>query len=223
MPGLVPGIHVFLSNAIHPSRRIAEPFIGRAFARPGGDAPQDEVSDPHGEERAFARLEPRGHRGSCNDSSEPENALKVPKTWMAGTGPAMTAITFEPLHPNLCLASFAPAPSAISLASAMSRRIGAIPQLVVATMLLFGTNFETASITLTTSSAVSTVSLATSITPAWTILPGSSASRSSGTFELRHSIATCWIGLFAIAGKISSYCRHSLPSVCFQSVLALMP
>ena len=98
-----------------------------------------------------------------------------------------------------------------------------MPQLVVATMLLFGTNFDTASITLTTSSAVSTVSLATSITPACTILPLSSASRSSGTFELRHSIATCWIGLLAIAGKISSYCRHSLPSVSFQSVLALMP
>ncbi len=41
---------------LHPSRRIAEPVIGRAFARPGGDAPQDEVSDPHGEERVFARL-----------------------------------------------------------------------------------------------------------------------------------------------------------------------
>src|ERR1700692_1925070 len=27
----------------HPSRRIAEPVIGRAFARPVGDAPQDEV------------------------------------------------------------------------------------------------------------------------------------------------------------------------------------
>ena len=31
----------------------------------------------------------------------------------------------------------------------MSRRIGAMPQLVVATMLLLGTNFDTASITLT--------------------------------------------------------------------------
>jgi len=29
----------------------------------------------------------------------------------------------------------------------------------------------------------------------------------------RHSIATCWIGILAIAGKISSYCRHSLTSV----------
>ena len=49
------------------------------------------------------------------------------------------------------------------------------------------------------------------------------AFKSSGTFELRHSMATCWIGLLAIAGKISSYCRHSAPSVSFQSVLALMP
>jgi hypothetical protein len=30
-------------EALHPSRRIAEPVIGRAFARPVGDAPQDEV------------------------------------------------------------------------------------------------------------------------------------------------------------------------------------
>jgi hypothetical protein len=29
----------------HPSRRIAEPVIGRAFARPVGDAPQDEVGN----------------------------------------------------------------------------------------------------------------------------------------------------------------------------------
>src|SRR4051812_33234293 len=70
------------------------------------------------------------------------------------------------LHASLSLASFAPAPSAISLASAISRCIGAMPQLVVATMLLFGTNFETLSMTSATSSAVSTVSLATSMTPA---------------------------------------------------------
>jgi hypothetical protein len=31
-------------RCVHPSRRIAEPVIGRAFARPGGDAPQGEVS-----------------------------------------------------------------------------------------------------------------------------------------------------------------------------------
>src|ERR1700722_2716251 len=129
----------------------------------------------------------------------------------------------EKHQPSRCRASSAPAPSAISLASAISRRIGAMPQLVVAMMLLIGTNFKPPSIVLTTSSAVSTVSLATSITPACTTLPLSSASNSSGTFELRHSIATCWIELLSMAGKISSYCRHWLPSVCFQSVLALMP
>src|SRR6266852_942114 len=103
--------------------------------------------------------------------------------------------TLNTPHPNLSRASLAPAPSAFNLASAMSRCIGAMPQLVVATMLLFGTNFETSSITLATSSAVSTVSLATSITPACTTLPVSRPSSSSGTRELRHSIATCWIEL----------------------------
>src|SRR5262245_59267388 len=48
-------------------------------------------------------------------------------------------------HASFCRASLAPAPSAISLASAISRRIGAMPQLVVATMLALGTNFATAS------------------------------------------------------------------------------
>jgi hypothetical protein len=40
------------------------------------DAPQDEVSDPHGEERGCARLEPRGLGKGNNDSSEPENAIE---------------------------------------------------------------------------------------------------------------------------------------------------
>ena len=110
-----------------------------------------------------------------------------------------------------------------SLASAISRRIGAIPQLVVAMMSLRGTNFDTvvdhlADLLGGLDRVAGDVDHA-----GLTILPLSSASRSSGTFELRHSIATCWIELLAIAGKISSYCRHSLPSVCFQSVLALMP
>src|ERR1700722_14182732 len=39
------GIRQFLLQSLHPSRRIAEPVIGRAFARPVGDAPQDEVSN----------------------------------------------------------------------------------------------------------------------------------------------------------------------------------
>jgi hypothetical protein len=34
-------------RCIHPSTRIAELVIGRAFARPGGDAPQDEISIPN--------------------------------------------------------------------------------------------------------------------------------------------------------------------------------
>src|SRR6266567_56107 len=59
---------------LHPSRRIAEPVIGRAFARPVGDAPQDEVSDPHGEKRVFARLEHEARGEEANDSSETENA-----------------------------------------------------------------------------------------------------------------------------------------------------
>src|SRR6478735_4144960 len=126
-------------------------------------------------------------------------------------------------HASFCLASLAPAPSAISLASAISRRIGAMPQLVVATILAFGTNLATSSITFTTFSAVSTSSLATSMTPACTTLFGSAASNSSGTLELRHSIATCLIELLSITGNVSSYCRHSPPSVFFQSVLALMP
>ena len=53
----------------------------------------------------------------------------------------MTAVVVA-AYPNLCLASFAPAPSAISFASAISRRIGAMPQLVVGTMLLAGKNGE---------------------------------------------------------------------------------
>jgi hypothetical protein len=39
------------------SKGIAEPVVGRICAT-FGDAPQDEVSNPHGEERIFARLEP---------------------------------------------------------------------------------------------------------------------------------------------------------------------
>jgi C4-dicarboxylate-specific signal transduction histidine kinase len=37
------GLKYFPVRWLHPSRRIAEPVIGRAFARPVGDAPQDEV------------------------------------------------------------------------------------------------------------------------------------------------------------------------------------
>ena len=44
-----------------------------------------------------------------------------------------------------------------------------------------------------------------------------------GTFEWMHSSDTWSILLFASAGKISSYCRHSCPSVRFQSIFAWMP
>ena len=90
-----------------------------------------------------------------------------------------------------------------------------MPQLVVATMLLFGTNFDDCLDHL--DDVFGRLDrVAGDIDHAGLHDPfrSSSASRSSGTFELRHSIATCWIGLLAIAGKICSYCRHSLPSVC---------
>ena len=46
-------------------------------------------------------------------------------------------------YPYFCLASAAPAPSALSFASAMSRRIGAMPQLVQAMIFSFGATFVT--------------------------------------------------------------------------------
>ena len=61
-----------------------------------------------------------------------------------------------------------------------------------------------------TSSGVSTLSVATSITPTSTSLPFSSFISSSGTCEWMHSSETWSILLFASAGKISSYWRHSL-------------
>jgi len=74
-----------------------------------------------------------------------------------------------------------------------------------------------------TCSGVSTASLATSITPTITSLSLSSPISDSGTWLLAHSSET-WLILDAlIAGKIASYCRHSLPSDFFQSILAWMP
>ena len=105
----------------------------------------------------------------------------------------------------------------------MSRRIGAMPQLVQATMRSFGTNFITSPITCATCSGVSTSSVATSMTPTSTSLPSSSDSSFSGTRELMHSSETWSMRLLASAGKIFSYCRHSPPSEFFQSILALMP
>jgi len=66
-----------------------------------------------------------------------------------------------------------------------------MPQLVVAMMLLFGTNFDTAFDHLDHVFGGSTVSLATSIHAGLHDLALEQAEHSSGTLELRHSIATC--------------------------------
>ena len=105
----------------------------------------------------------------------------------------------------------------------MSRRIGAMPQLVQATMRSFGTYLITSPMTCAISSGVSTLSVATSMTPTSTSLPSSSESNFSGTCEWMHSTETWPMRLLASAGKIFSYCRHSSPSEFFQSILALMP
>src|SRR5262249_56330025 len=93
-------------------------------------------------------------------------------------------------RPSFSRASFAPAPSAASLAIAMSRRIGAMPQLVHGLILSFATYFAASAITAATCAGVSTVSVATSIAPISTSLPSSSLSRFIGTLELRHSSET---------------------------------
>ena len=64
-----------------------------------------------------------------------------------------------------CRARAAPLPSAFNFAAATSRRIGAMPQLVDATMRSFGTCLSTFSMVAATSSGVSMSSVATSITP----------------------------------------------------------
>ena len=74
-----------------------------------------------------------------------------------------------------------------------------------------------------TSSGVSIASLATSITPTITSLPASNAINSAGTSEWMHSRLTWSMQLAASAGNTFSYCRHSPPSVFFQSMLAWMP
>ena len=101
--------------------------------------------------------------------------------------------------------------------------MGARPQLVQGNSRSFGTNCSARPIVSATSSGVSTTSLATSITPTITSLPSSSFIRSGGTWEWMHSRLTWSMLLFASAGNTASYWRHSSPSVCFQSVLALMP
>jgi hypothetical protein len=46
---------------------------------------------------------------------------------------------------------------------------------------------------------------------------------SIGTCEFAHSSDTCPIADCASSGNVCSYWRHSLPSVFFQSMFALMP
>ncbi|MOA55802.1 hypothetical protein D3C78_1796560 [compost metagenome] len=74
-----------------------------------------------------------------------------------------------------------------------------------------------------TSSGVSTTLDATSMAPTITFLPRTSSIRSIGTCELWHSSEMISMLDVCSFGNDSSYWRHSEPSVCFQSVLALMP
>ena len=71
---------------------------------------------------------------------------------------------------------------------------------------------------------VSTVSVATSITPTSTSLPFEQPQQLDRHVRVdaleRHLVDA---GSCASAGKISSYWRHSSPSVFFQSMLAWMP
>jgi len=68
-------------------------------------APQDEVLDPHGEERGnAARLEPRGHRISGHDSTQADHVLTLP----CGSGSCSIAAppaTRARKHPHSCQAS----------------------------------------------------------------------------------------------------------------------
>src|SRR5207248_10546965 len=60
------GLEGFAVRCLHPSRR------GQAAA------PQDEVLNPHGEERGnAARLEPRGHRPSRLDSTQADAPISA--------------------------------------------------------------------------------------------------------------------------------------------------
>ena len=61
------------------------------------------------------------------------------------------------------------------------------------------------------------------MTPTRMSFPLRSFKSSIGTREWMHSSEICFTRLFASAGKISSYWRHSEPSVFFQSRLAWMP
>src|SRR5581483_4948386 len=125
--------------------------------------------------------------------------------------------------PSFFFASAVPCARARSLAVAISRSMGAMPQFVQGKKRFAGTYFSALRMVPATSCGVSTLSVATSITPTSTSLPLRSPRSSTGTFEWMHSSETWSIFERASAGKISSYCRHSAPSVPFQSRFALMP
>ena len=86
-----------------------------------------------------------------------------------------------------------------------------------------GTWAIAARITAATCSGVSIWSVATSTAPTSTSLSPSRPMSAIGTREPAHSSDTPPMRLRASTGKVRSYWRHSPPSVCFQSVLALMP
>ena len=98
-----------------------------------------------------------------------------------------------------------------------------MPQLVHGTILAGSTYFIARRMVAATSSGVSALSLATSMQPTSTSLPFKRPMNSIGTFELATSRLTWSIRLFARAGKMRSYWRHSSPSVFFQSMFAWMP
>ena len=74
-----------------------------------------------------------------------------------------------------------------------------------------------------TASGVSTSSVATSITPTMISLSASRPISDMGTCEPAHSSDTWSMRLALMAGKISSYWRHSAPSVSFQRRFSSMP
>ena len=70
---------------------------------------------------------------------------------------------------------------------------------------------------------VSITGEATSMAPTSTSLSGSRPIIRSGTRLFAHSSETWPTRLPFSAGKNASYCRHSVPSVAFQSVFCLIP
>jgi uncharacterized protein involved in response to NO len=136
---------------------------------------------------------------------------------------ALVCLRYRQRPPSSRRTSAAPAASASSFFLATVRSSGAMPQLGQGSIRSGATYGKTRRIVAATSSGVSTRSVATSIAPNCTSFVPRSRKSSSGTRELAHSSETWSRRLSASAGKIVSYCRHSLPSVAFQSILGLMP